>query len=61
MILFGFLAGKFCGNLAGGNLAGFFRTHKIEAQKIGENYSGRTKRVSTKGISMIRAISGNFP
>ena len=23
--------------------------------------SGRTKRVSTKGVSMIRALSGNFP
>ena len=23
--------------------------------------SGRTKRVPTKGVSMIRAISGNFP
>ena len=24
-------------------------------------FSGRTRRVSTKGVSMIRAISGNFP
>ena len=30
----------------------FFRTRII---------SGRTKRVSTKGVSMIRAVSGNFP
>ena len=34
---------------------------RCPAHNFGSLGSGRTKRVSTKGVSMIRAISGNFP